>query len=84
MTGQYRNSNSTWSKWERLFNRSQPQCSNRERIPRRHFEIKGEAFMISHDEEDPKIIQQALSGPNAKKWFESMEEEMNSMKSNIV
>ena len=63
---------------------SQPQCSNHERIPRRRFEIKGEAFMIAHDEEDPKIIQQALFGPNAKKWFESMEEEMNSMKSNIV
>ena len=40
--------------------------------------------MITHDEEKPKTIQQALSGPNAKKWFEAMEEEMNSMKSNRV
>ena len=36
---------------------SQPRRSNRERIPRRHFEIEGEAFMIAHDEEEPKTIQ---------------------------
>ena len=29
---------------------SQPRRSNRERIPRRCFEIEGEAFMIAHDE----------------------------------
>ena len=38
--------------------------------------------MIAYDEEKPKTIQQALSSSNAKKWFEVMEEEMNSMKSN--
>ena len=63
---------------------SQPRRSNRERIPHRFFEIEGEAFMIAHDEEEPKTIQQAFSGPNAKKWFEAMEEEINSMKSNRV
>ena len=26
------------------------------RIPRRCFEIEGEAFMISHEEEEPKTI----------------------------
>ena len=33
---------------------SQPRSSNRERIPCRHFQIEGEAFMIAHDEEEPK------------------------------
>ena len=60
---------------------SQPRHSNRERIPH---QCEGEAFMITHDEEESKTIQQALFGPNAKKWFEAMEEEMNSMKSNRV
>ena len=64
--------------------KSQPRHNNHEIIPHRHFEIEGEAFMIAHDEEEPKTIQQALSGSNAKKWFEAMEEEMNSMKSNRV
>ena len=45
---------------------SQPRRSNRERIPHRRFEIEGEAFMIAHDEEEPKTIQQTLSGPNSK------------------
>ena len=58
---------------------SQPRRSNRERIPRRHFEIERKAFMITHDEEEPKTIQQALSGPNSKEWFEDMKDEMNSM-----
>ena len=40
--------------------------------------------MIAHDEEEPKTRQQALSGPKAKKWFEAMKEEMNSMKPNRV
>ena len=63
---------------------SQTRRSNCERIPRRHFEIEREAFMIAHHEEESKIIQQALSGPKAKEWFEAMKEEMNSMKSNRV
>ena len=46
---------------------SQPRRSNRERISCHRFEIKGEAFMISHDEEEPKTIQQALSSPNSMK-----------------
>ena len=40
--------------------------------------------MIAHDEEEPKTIQQALSYPTSKEWIKSMEEEMNSMKSNQV
>ena len=63
---------------------SQPRCSNRDSIPRRHFEIEGEAFMIAHDEEEPKTIQQVLSDRKSKEWFEAMKEEMNSMESNRV
>ena len=63
---------------------SQPRRSNHERIPRRLFEIEGEAFMIAHGEEVPKTIQQALFGPNSKEWFEAMKEEMNTMESNQV
>ena len=40
--------------------------------------------MIVHDEEDPKTMKHALSGPKAKEWFEAMKEEMNSMESNRV
>ena len=57
---------------ERDHEQSQPRRSNCEKIPCRHFEIEGEAFMIAHDEEEPKTIQQALSGPKAKEWFEAM------------
>ena len=62
----------------------EPRCSNCERIPYLRFEIEGEAFMIAHDEEGPKTIQQAPFCPNAKKWFEAIEEEMNSIKSDRV
>ena len=64
--------------------KSQPRRSNHERIPHHCFEIEGEAFMSAHDEEEPKTTQQALSSPNDKKWFEAMEGEINSMKSNRV
>ena len=48
--------------------KSQPHQSTRERIPRRRFEIEGEAFMIaSHDDEEPKNVNEALFGPKAKK-----------------
>ena len=40
--------------------------------------------MISHDEEDPKTIQQTLFGPKVKEWFEAMKKEINSMESNRV
>ena len=63
---------------------SQPRRTNHERIPCCRFEIAGEAFMIAHDEEEPKTIQLALFGPKAKEWFEAMKEEMNSMESNRV
>ena len=63
---------------------SQPRRSNREKVPRHRFEIEGKAFMIVHDEEKPKTIQEALSCPTYKEWIKAMEKELNSMKSNIV
>ena len=30
--------------------------------------------MIAHDEEEPKTIQEALSGPTYKEWIKAMEE----------
>ena len=70
---------------EQIHDQSQPRRSVRDRIPRRRYEIEGEAFMIApEDDEEPKIIQQALSGPKAKEWTKAMEEEMESMKTNQV
>ena len=40
--------------------------------------------MFGHDEEEPKTIQQALSGPNSIEWFEAMKGRKNSMESNRV
>ena len=47
---------------------------NYDKIPRRRFEIEGEAFMIAHDEEEPRTIQQDFSGPKSKEWIKAMEE----------
>ena len=63
---------------------SQPRRNNREKVPHRRFEIEGEAFMIAHDEKEPKTIQEALLGPTSKECIKAMEEEMNSMESNHV
>ena len=46
---------------------SQPRRSIREPIPCRRFEIEGEAFMITpQDDEEPKIFSHDLSGPKAR------------------
>ena len=63
---------------------SQLRHSNRKRIPRRHFEIEGEAFMITMIMNSLKQYNKLSLGLMLKKWFEAMEEEMNSMKSNRV
>ena len=65
--------------------KSQPRQSTRERISRCQFEIEGETFMTaSHDDEEPKNVNEALSGPKAKEWIKAMEEEMESMNANQV
>jgi hypothetical protein len=64
---------------------SLPRRSIREPIPRRRFEIEGEAFMIApQDDEEPKTFNHALSGPKASEWIKAMEEEMELMKINQV
>ena len=53
--------------------KSQPRQSTRERIPYRRFEIEREAFMIAlHDDEEPKTINEALSGSKDKEWIKAM------------
>ena len=65
--------------------KSQPRQNTRERIPRRRFEIEREAFMIApYDDEEPKNVNEALSGPKAKEWIKAMKEEMESMNANQV
>ena len=54
------------------------------KFPIRRFKIEKEAFMIAHDEENPKTIQEALSGLTSKEWIKAMEKEMNLMKANQV
>ena len=61
-------------------------CSGRQGIPRRRFDIEGgEAFVaITQDEDEPRNVTEALSGPNKENWTKAMEEEMESMRSNQV
>ena len=61
----------------------QPRRSNRGNIPRRHFEIKGEAFIIaSQDDDEPKTVQEALSSSISDEWMKAMNDEMESMRTN--
>ena len=41
-------------------------------------------MIAPHDDEKPKTINEALSGPKDKEWIKAMEEEMQSMNSNQV
>ena len=61
----------------------QPRRSNRGNIPRRRFEIEGEAFMIaSQDDDEPKTVQEALSSSVSDEWMKAMNDEMESMRTN--
>ena len=58
---------------------------NRQPIPRHQFEIKGEAFIVTpQDEEEPRNIKEALDCHAKENWKNAMEEEMESMKINQV
>ena len=41
-------------------------------------------MIAPQDDEEPKTITEALSGPKAKEWSKAMEEEMESMRTNQV
>ena len=61
----------------------QPRRSNHRNVPRRRFEIEGEAFMItSQDDDEPKTVQEALSSFVSNEWMKAMNDEMESMRSN--
>ncbi|OMO58188.1 Integrase, catalytic core [Corchorus capsularis] len=59
--------------------------SKRGGVPRRRFEVEGEAFMIApQDEAEPKTFKEALSSPVVQEWTNAMNDEMESMKTNHV
>ena len=63
----------------------QPHIRNYGNVPCRRFEIKGEAFMIaSQDDDEPRIVQEALSSSISDEWMKAMNDEMKSMRSNQV
>jgi hypothetical protein len=63
----------------------QPQLRRRKcrNLPRRRFEIEGEAFMIAlHDDDEPRTVQEALSSFAKDEWIKAMDDEIESMKTN--
>jgi transposase InsO family protein len=58
--------------------------TSRKSIPRRRFDIEGEAFIVTPDYEEPRNVNEALSCYAKEEWIKAMEEEMESMKSNQV
>jgi hypothetical protein len=59
--------------------------SNRARVPKHHFSIENESYMIvMQDEEEPKNIREALICLTKEKWMKVMKEETESMRSNNV
>jgi len=52
--------------------------SQRGNIPRRRFEIEGEAFMCAPQEADePKNYQEAMTSPTSEEWKLAMQDERN-------
>ena len=41
-------------------------------------------MIAPYDDEEPKNVKEALSGPKAKEWIKAIEEEMESMNANQV
>jgi hypothetical protein len=63
----------------------QPCRSKRGSVPRCRFEIEGEAFMVSsQDDEEPRTVQEALSSSANDEWMKAMDDEMESMRTNQV
>ena len=55
--------------------------SNRGNIPRRRFDIEGEAFMVApHDDDEPRTVQKALLSSAKDEWMKAMNDEMESMR----
>ena len=63
----------------------QPRRSSCPSMPKRRFDIEGEAFIVTpEDDEEPKSVNEALMGPAKDHWRNAMEEEMESMQINKV
>ena len=61
----------------------QPRRSNHGNVPRCCFEIEGEAFMItSQDDDEPRLVQEALLSFVSDEWMKAMNDKMKSMKTN--
>ena len=59
--------------------------STRETVPRRRYEIEGEAFMVaSHDDVEPRTVKEAFSSPVKEKWIAAIDKKMDSMRANQV
>lgn len=70
---------------EHVYHNAQPSKSSRTPVPRRRYDIEGEALIVVPDYADePKTVKEAFFGPIREKWAKAMEEEMESMRSNQV
>ena len=56
-------------------------CNNRGNIPRRHFEIEGDALLCTSNEPSYK---EALTSPTRGEWMDVMKDELSSMDKNFV
>ena len=61
----------------------QPRRRNCGNVPCHRFEIKREAFMIaSQYDDEPRIVQEALSSSVSDEWMKAMNDEMKSIRTN--
>jgi hypothetical protein len=55
------------------------------KIPRRHFEIEGDVFMVApQDDDEPRSYHKAIASPTSNEWMKAMNEEIESMRTNQV
>ena len=59
--------------------------SEREKIPRKYFQLEEEIFLCTPLEvEEPTSFQEAIDSPNSKEWMDAVRDEMDSMMRNQV
>jgi hypothetical protein len=63
----------------------QPRRSKRGNLPRRRFEIEGEAYMIAlYNDDEPRTFQEARSSSVKDEWIKAVNDKIESMKTNQV